>query len=169
MLVVSLTDLDRPMPPLAVTDAPEALQRVIARCVAKRKADRFASAIELHGELEKLLPGRTGRRFGRRRESLPGTFVVSGERRRSLLWSRSRCRACGRAPARTATCRNRRSVGCRQVVVGTRRRDARTQSKRRVRARRVGGSYREAGPRAAPAPRRTSNRAIRESRRRLFT
>jgi serine/threonine protein kinase len=55
--------LDQPMPSVrdAVPDLPEALVRVIDRCLFKRKEDRFGSAQELLEALEPLLPGRFAR------------------------------------------------------------------------------------------------------------
>jgi serine/threonine protein kinase len=55
--------LDQPMPSVrdAVPDLPEALVRIIDRCLLKRKEDRFGSAQELLEALEPLLPGRYAR------------------------------------------------------------------------------------------------------------
>jgi serine/threonine protein kinase len=55
--------LDQPMPSVrdAVPDLPEALVRIVDRCLFKRKEDRFGSAQELLEALEPLLPGRYAR------------------------------------------------------------------------------------------------------------
>ncbi len=55
--------LDTPLPSLAdeVADLPDRLVAVVARCLAKRKTDRYATAEELLADLEPLLPSRAGR------------------------------------------------------------------------------------------------------------
>jgi hypothetical protein len=56
--------VDEPMPSIAdvVPGLPDRLVQVVARCLAKNKNDRFATATEMHAELEPLLPTRGGRR-----------------------------------------------------------------------------------------------------------
>ncbi|HEX5058301.1 MAG TPA: protein kinase [Kofleriaceae bacterium] len=49
---------DEPMPALGSPSIDAELQRVVARCLAKRKAGRFATAAELVAALEPLLPRR---------------------------------------------------------------------------------------------------------------
>jgi eukaryotic-like serine/threonine-protein kinase len=70
LLVTTLTDLEHPIPALA--DVPDELQRIVARCVAKRSEARYATARELCVELEKLVPGRTDRRLGEDSCPYPG-------------------------------------------------------------------------------------------------
>ena len=55
--------LDTPLPSLAdeVADLPDRLVRVVARCLAKHKTERYATAEELLADLEPLLPSRAGR------------------------------------------------------------------------------------------------------------
>jgi energy-coupling factor transporter ATP-binding protein EcfA2 len=62
-----VVDLELPVPGVgrSVPDLPGDLERVIDRCLAKRKADRFGSARELLDALEPLLPGRAGRSLHR--------------------------------------------------------------------------------------------------------
>ena len=66
--------LDEPMPRIATAmpDVPSALEAIIDRCLAKRKADRFAGARELLEALEPLLPGRHGRRLEEGENPYPG-------------------------------------------------------------------------------------------------
>jgi len=51
------------MPSLAddVAGLPDRIVAIVARCLAKRKTERYATASELLAELEPLLPSRTGR------------------------------------------------------------------------------------------------------------
>ncbi len=67
-------DLDRPMPALVreVPDLPAPLERAIDRCLAKRPEQRWASAAELLAELERLLPGRSGRQLAEGESPYPG-------------------------------------------------------------------------------------------------
>jgi hypothetical protein len=72
-LFAYLGELDRPVPAIPdELDVPNALRRVVARCLAKRKSERYASAAELCRDLEALLPGRTGRRLGDDESPYPG-------------------------------------------------------------------------------------------------
>ncbi len=66
--------VDEPMPSLgdAVPGLPDRLVAVVARCLAKRKADRFATAQELLAELEPMLPSRSGRRLVADESPYPG-------------------------------------------------------------------------------------------------
>ena len=56
----SAAAVDEPMPSLAehVPGLPDRLVAAVAKCLAKRKGDRFANATELLAELEPLMPGR---------------------------------------------------------------------------------------------------------------
>jgi len=65
---------DQPMPSIATAahDLPEALERIIDRCLAKGKQDRFASAQELLEAIEPLVPGRFGRRLEQGESPFPG-------------------------------------------------------------------------------------------------
>jgi hypothetical protein len=65
---------DAPMPRIAeaMPDCPAGLEQIIDRCLAKRKAHRFASARELLDALEPLLPGRYGRRLEEGENPYPG-------------------------------------------------------------------------------------------------
>ena len=64
--------LDEPMRRLDVPGLPDRIVHIVARCLAKRKADRYASAAELCADLEPLLPGRTGRSLGGDESPYPG-------------------------------------------------------------------------------------------------
>jgi hypothetical protein len=66
--------LDEPVPRIAVhrPDLPAGLDAIIDRCLAKRKAQRFATARELLDELEPYLPGRLGRRLDEGENPYPG-------------------------------------------------------------------------------------------------
>jgi serine/threonine protein kinase len=66
--------LDQPMPSLA-DDVPGLVDRmvqIVARCLAKRKANRYATAEELLVELEPLLPSRSGRGLAGDESPYPG-------------------------------------------------------------------------------------------------
>jgi eukaryotic-like serine/threonine-protein kinase len=67
-------ELDVPMPSIAdaVPGLPDRLVAAIAKCLAKRKADRFATADELLAELEPLLPNRAGRKLVADESPYPG-------------------------------------------------------------------------------------------------
>ncbi len=62
-LFAAAAALDEPMPSIGVEvpGLPDRLVHAIDRCLAKRKAERFATAGELLDELEPLLPARAGR------------------------------------------------------------------------------------------------------------
>jgi hypothetical protein len=62
-LFAAAAALDEPMPSIGneVPGLPDRLVHAIDRCLAKRKAERFATAAELLDELEPLLPARAGR------------------------------------------------------------------------------------------------------------
>ena len=64
--------LDEPMPPLDVPGLPDRMVQIVARCLAKRKADRYATAAELCADLEPLLPSRTGRSLAGDESPYPG-------------------------------------------------------------------------------------------------
>ncbi len=58
-LVAAAANLDEPMPRLATAAAvPTALDELVARCLCKRKADRYGSAADLLAALEALAPAR---------------------------------------------------------------------------------------------------------------
>jgi serine/threonine protein kinase len=66
--------VDDPMPSIAtdVVDLPEKLVQIVARCLAKKKLDRYASAKDLLADLETLLPARTGRSLVADESPYPG-------------------------------------------------------------------------------------------------
>jgi serine/threonine protein kinase len=66
--------LDQPMPRIAerVADLPEALERATDACLRKHKEQRVASARDLLGLLEPLLPGRLGRGLAEGDSPYPG-------------------------------------------------------------------------------------------------
>jgi len=64
--------LDEPMPPLDVPGLPDRMVQIVARCLAKRKTDRYATAAELCADLEPLLPSRTGRSLAGDESPYPG-------------------------------------------------------------------------------------------------
>jgi hypothetical protein len=76
--IASLTDnarrIDQPMPRVGheVAELPASLERIIDRCLAKRKEDRHGSARELLAELELLVPRRYGRRLAEDQSPYPG-------------------------------------------------------------------------------------------------
>jgi eukaryotic-like serine/threonine-protein kinase len=73
-LIDHATKLDNPMPSLerVVPDVPSKLDRVVARCLAKHKGDRYGSAAELLEDLDSLLPRRSGRALGEDESPYPG-------------------------------------------------------------------------------------------------
>ena len=73
-LVGQVADLDLPMPRVGgrVAELPAQLERVIDRCLAKRKTDRYATTRELLDELEAMLPGRYGRQLADNESPYPG-------------------------------------------------------------------------------------------------
>ena len=66
--------VDEPMPSIAddVAGLPDRLERVVAKCLAKKKLERYASAAELLADLEPLLPGRAGRNLVADESPYPG-------------------------------------------------------------------------------------------------
>jgi hypothetical protein len=64
-----LMALDRPLP---VGDVPDGLRTLVARCLAKRKAERTPSARALLAELEPHLPRRGGRALAEDNSPYPG-------------------------------------------------------------------------------------------------
>ncbi len=66
--------LDQPMPSVgeAVPDLPGDLERIIDRCLAKRKKERFASAQKLLDAVEPLVPTRYGRKLNKDESPYPG-------------------------------------------------------------------------------------------------
>ncbi len=65
---------DQPMPPIgqARPDIPGDLEQIIDRCLAKRKQHRFPTAQALLEALERLMPGRYGRRLDEGESPYPG-------------------------------------------------------------------------------------------------
>jgi eukaryotic-like serine/threonine-protein kinase len=66
--------VDEPMPSLAddVPGLPDRVVEIVARCLAKKKAERYASAAELCADLEPLLPNRPGRSLTGDESPYPG-------------------------------------------------------------------------------------------------
>jgi eukaryotic-like serine/threonine-protein kinase len=66
--------LDEPMPSLAtdMPGLPDRMVQIVRRCLAKRKADRYATAAELLADLEPLLPSRSGRSLTGDESPYPG-------------------------------------------------------------------------------------------------
>ena len=66
--------VDEPMPSIAedVPGLPDRLERVVAKCLAKKKLERYTSAAELLADLEPLLPGRAGRNLVADESPYPG-------------------------------------------------------------------------------------------------
>jgi serine/threonine protein kinase len=73
-LLGNAVNLDRPLPGVGqeVPELPGDLERIIDRCTAKRKEERFASARELLDALEPLLPGRFLRQLSEDESPYPG-------------------------------------------------------------------------------------------------
>ncbi|MFH2008951.1 MAG: protein kinase, partial [bacterium] len=73
-LMTTAVLVDKPMPSVseAVPDLSGDLERIIDRCLAKRKDQRFADAQELQDALEPLLPGRYGRQLAADESPYPG-------------------------------------------------------------------------------------------------
>jgi serine/threonine protein kinase len=66
--------VDEPMPSLAddMPGLPDRVVSIVAKCLAKKKADRYASAADLIADLEPLLPGRSGRSLAGDESPFPG-------------------------------------------------------------------------------------------------
>ncbi len=66
--------VDEPMPSLGddVPGLPDRLVEVVAKCLAKKKVERYASAAELCADLEPLLPSRSGRSLTHDESPYPG-------------------------------------------------------------------------------------------------
>ena len=73
-LLYATTSLDAPMPDIRseVPVVSAGLAALIARCLAKRKSDRYQTAAALLEDLEKLLPGRYGRQLSEGESPYPG-------------------------------------------------------------------------------------------------
>ena len=83
--------VDEPMPSIAddVPGLPDRLVEIVARCLAKKKAERYANASELLADLETLLPARTGRSLGGDESPYPG-LVAFQESDANRFFGRSR-------------------------------------------------------------------------------
>ena len=66
--------LDEPMPSLGsdMPGLPDRMVQIVARCLAKKKADRYATAAQLLADLEPLLPSRSGRSLAGDESPYPG-------------------------------------------------------------------------------------------------
>ena len=66
--------LDEPMPSLGddMPGLPDRMVQIVARCLAKRKQERYASAADLLADLEPLLPSRSGRSLTGDESPYPG-------------------------------------------------------------------------------------------------
>lgn len=73
-LAANAGDMNQPMPSIGklATDIPQKLVRIVDRCLAKKKAERYDSAHELLDELETLLPRRGGRQLAADESPFPG-------------------------------------------------------------------------------------------------
>jgi serine/threonine protein kinase len=73
-LLVNATEVDQPMPKIGsvVHDLPERLERIVDRCLAKKKTERYPDAKALLDELEALVPGRFGRKLREDESPYPG-------------------------------------------------------------------------------------------------
>ena len=80
-LLTAGCSLDAPMPKIGtvISDLPEKLERIVDRCLAKRKADRYPDAGELLAELEALVPGRGGRKLRDDESPYPGLGAFQEE------------------------------------------------------------------------------------------
>jgi hypothetical protein len=80
-LLVEASAVDRPMPPLGsvVHDLPDRLERIVDRCLAKRKAQRYPDAKALLADLEALVPGRYGRKLRDDESPYPGLVAFQEE------------------------------------------------------------------------------------------
>src|SRR5262249_25586591 len=63
-IVQKLLDLDRPMPALALAAVPDGMIELVARCLAKRRSERYPSARALLTDLETFVPRRGVRPVG---------------------------------------------------------------------------------------------------------
>jgi serine/threonine protein kinase len=70
----SAAALDEPMPSLAddMPGLPDRVVAIVAKCLAKKKAERYASASDLIADLEPLLPARSGRSLAGDESPFPG-------------------------------------------------------------------------------------------------
>jgi len=66
--------IDEPMPSIGeeVPGLPDKIDQIVARCLAKTKAARYATAAELYADLEPLLPRRSGRHLVTDESPYPG-------------------------------------------------------------------------------------------------
>nr|HEX4318647.1 serine/threonine-protein kinase [Kofleriaceae bacterium] len=73
-LIAQIADPDEAMPRIAdrADAVPDALARIVDRCLTKAKADRYASARDVLADLELLTPGRTVRALGEHDSPYPG-------------------------------------------------------------------------------------------------
>ncbi|HUS30626.1 MAG TPA: protein kinase [Kofleriaceae bacterium] len=73
-LLTAAANVDERMPAIGsvVHDLPEKLERIVDRCLAKRKGERFSDAKSLLAELESLVPGKLGRKLRDDESPYPG-------------------------------------------------------------------------------------------------
>ncbi len=83
--------VEEPMPSIAdeVAGLPDRLVAIVARCLAKLKAERYSTANELLADLETLLPARTGRSLVADESPYPG-LVAFQEADANRFFGRSR-------------------------------------------------------------------------------
>ncbi|MGE5182910.1 MAG: AAA family ATPase, partial [Acidobacteriota bacterium] len=80
-LLAEAAELDQPMPPIGsvVHDLPDRLERIVDRCLAKRKDQRYPDAKTLLADLEALVPGRYGRKLRDDESPYPGLTAFQEE------------------------------------------------------------------------------------------
>ena len=73
-LIAAAAQLDTPLPPIGsvVGDLPERLERIVDRCLQKRKDARYPDAASLLADLEALERGRSGRKLSDDENPYPG-------------------------------------------------------------------------------------------------
>ena len=97
-LMMAAAELDVPSRSLAdvAPNVPDALSRVVDRCLRKRKLERYGTAVELLNDLEALLPTKHGRRLGAQECPYPGLSAFEeGDSDRYFGRSREVTRAVG--------------------------------------------------------------------------
>jgi serine/threonine protein kinase len=80
-LIAHAAELEEPVPPIGsiVMDLPERLERIVDRCLSKKKAGRYPDAAALLADLEALLPGRFGRKLREDECPYPGLTAFQEE------------------------------------------------------------------------------------------